>query len=145
MKRENEREKNIVFFGNGSFKSGGYGYESVPRKWPVYYLSITGLTFILDEFRTSNNILAVVMIRLIEAKLMIKIGFDTVQVNAKTIQKAVFYQMVLLKNNAGDIHDIACRIAPVCHGVPILQLCTIKDQNFYVALKKKPLKMILIK
>ena len=141
MKRENEREKNIVFFGNGSFKSGGYGYESVPRKWPVYYLSITGLTFILDEFRTSNNILAVVMIRLIEAKLMIKIGFDTVQVNAKTIQKAVFYQMVLLKKRATEmiLH------VSTWHCVLILQLCTIKDHNFYVALKRKPLKMILIK
>jgi hypothetical protein len=52
--REKLKEKCVVFFGNGSFRSGGCGHAPVPRKKLVKFLSITGLTYVLDEFRTSK-------------------------------------------------------------------------------------------
>ena len=53
-KRKEPKKKRVVFFGNGSFRSGGSGYAPVPRKKLVKFLSITGLTYVLDEFCTSK-------------------------------------------------------------------------------------------
>jgi hypothetical protein len=53
-KRKELQEKRVVFFGNGSLRCGGSGHAPVPRKKLVKFLSITGLTYVLDEFRTSK-------------------------------------------------------------------------------------------
>lgn len=49
------KTKRVAFFGNGSFTSGGSGYQSMPKKKIVKFLGITGLTFVLDEYNTSKK------------------------------------------------------------------------------------------
>ena len=49
-----KQKKQVVFFGNGLFPTGGGGYPSVPRKRFLRYLAASGVVVILDEFNTSK-------------------------------------------------------------------------------------------
>ena len=47
------RPNSIVFFGNGTFGPSMRGHNSIPKKRILHELSHRGLTFLLDEHRTS--------------------------------------------------------------------------------------------
>jgi hypothetical protein len=55
MRNRINEKKRIVMFGNGSFKAGIKGNVAMPRKAFVKELSTVGLTFVVDEFRTSKT------------------------------------------------------------------------------------------
>ena len=48
------QSQHIVLFGNGSFRSGGAGHSSIPKKKLVYMLGNKCLTYVFDEYRTSK-------------------------------------------------------------------------------------------
>ena len=52
--RVDKDKRRIVFFGNGTFRSGGFGYSCFPRKKLVHKLATRTHCSILDEFRTSK-------------------------------------------------------------------------------------------
>ena len=49
-----EDPPSVVFFGDGTFKPGGFGYASVPKKNILKLLCNRGCTVLLDEHRTSR-------------------------------------------------------------------------------------------
>ena len=45
----------VVFFGDGTFKPGGFGHAPIPKKNILKLLCTRGQTVLLDEFRTSKT------------------------------------------------------------------------------------------
>ncbi len=50
----NSKKKTIVFFGDGTFRPGGTGYATVPKKTFLKELGIRCITIITPEYRTSK-------------------------------------------------------------------------------------------
>ena len=55
LKKRNQPEKTVVFFGDGTFKSSRRGKASVPKKSILKVLSTIGLTVLLGEYNTSKQ------------------------------------------------------------------------------------------
>ena len=51
---EKGTRKTVVFFGDGTFQPGGFGYAPVPKKKLLKNLCTKGLTVLLDEHNTSK-------------------------------------------------------------------------------------------
>jgi len=54
LRRREHPSKRVVFFGDGSFSCTLRGCPSIPKKKLLKHMAVRGVTFLLDEFRTSK-------------------------------------------------------------------------------------------
>ena len=54
MRRRDDAKKRVVFFGDGTFSSSRRGFPSIPKKRLLKQMAVRGLTFLLDEYKTSK-------------------------------------------------------------------------------------------